>query len=286
MPTPRTGLTDLHLHTTASDGRSSPDLLVREVIAAGIGRFAVADHDTVAAVPIASRLAQDARLEFVPGVEITAVHNGRDVHMLGYFFDPDSPALLQFLEDSRADRLRRARQMCEKLAECNVPVSFDDLLQQAGPTSGKSIARPLVAKALLRAGHVASVQEAFDRFLAEDRPAYVARTGASPAEVVRLIADAGGITSLAHPGPLGRDELIPTLAAQGLTALECFHSEHDEATTTRYLGLAQTHGLLVTGGSDFHGADDRRAAALGRVGLPRVWFDRLAERARLARQRT
>jgi len=276
---------DLHLHTTASDGRSSPELLIREVIAAGIATFAVADHDTVAAIPVVRSLSEDARLEFVPGVEITAVHQGRDVHMLGYFFDADAPALLQFLEDSRRDRLRRARLMCEKLAACNAPVSFDELVQQAGPTSGKSIARPLVAKALLRAGHVASVQEAFDRFLAEGGPAYVARTGASPAEVVRLIADAGGITSLAHPGPLGRDELIPSLAAAGLTALECFHSEHDEATTARYLGLAQTHDLLVTGGSDFHGADDRRAGALGRVGLPRDRFERLAERARMARQR-
>ena len=279
------GLIDLHLHTTASDGRSSPELLVREVIAAGITTFAVADHDTVAAIPVVRRLADDARLEFVPGVEITAVHQGRDVHMLGYFFDADTPALLQFLEDSRGDRLRRARQMCEKLTACDAPVSFDELVQQAGPTSGKSIARPLVAKALLRAGHVSTVQEAFDRFLAEGRPAYVARTGASPAEVVRLIADAGGVTSLAHPGPLGRDELIPALAAAGLTAIECFHSEHDAATTTRYLGLAETHDLLVTGGSDFHGADDRRADALGRVGLPRDRFERLVERARLARQR-
>jgi 3',5'-nucleoside bisphosphate phosphatase len=279
------GFIDLHLHTTASDGRSSPELLIQEVITAGIATFAVADHDTVAAIPVVRRLAEDARLEFVPGVEITAVHQGRDVHMLGYFFDADAPELLQFLEGSRTDRVRRARQMCEKLAACSVPVSFDELLQQAGPTSGKSIARPLVAKALLRAGHVATVQEAFDRFLAEGRPAYVARTGASPAEVVRLIAHAGGITSLAHPGPLGRDELIPALAAAGLTALECFHSEHDEATTTRYLALAQTHDLLVTGGSDFHGADDRRADAFGRVGLPRDRFEQLAERARMARQR-
>ena len=279
------GFIDLHLHTTASDGRSSPELLIQEVITAGIATFAVADHDTVAAIPVVRRLAEDARLEFVPGVEITAVHQGRDVHMLGYFFDADAPELLQFLEDSRTDRLRRARHMCEKLAACSVPVSFDELLQQAGPTSGKSIARPLVAKALLRAGHVATVQEAFDRFLAEGRPAYVARTGASPAEVVRLIAHAGGITSLAHPGPLGRDELIPTLATAGLTALECFHSEHDEATTARYLGLAETHGLLVTGGSDFHGADDRRADALGRVGLPRDRFELLSERARMARRR-
>ena len=277
---------DLHLHTTASDGRSSPDLLVREVVAAGITTFAVADHDTVAAVPIVRQLAQDARLELISGVEITAVHNGRDVHMLGYFFDAESPALLQFLEDSRSDRLRRARLMCEKLAACGVPVSFDELLQQAGPTSGKSIARPLVAKALLRAGHVATVQEAFDRFLAEGGPAYVARTGASPAEVVRLIADAGGITSLAHPGPLGRDELIEPLVAAGLTALECYHSEHDEATTERYLALARTYDLAVTGGSDFHGAGDRRADAFGRVGLPQDCFDRVAERAHMVRQRT
>jgi 3',5'-nucleoside bisphosphate phosphatase len=280
------GLIDLHLHTTASDGRSSPELLVSEVIAAGISTFAVADHDTVAAVPIVGRLAREARLEFVSGVEITAVHNGRDVHMLGYFLDPDSPPLLEFLEDSRSDRLRRARLMCEKLAACNVPVSFDELIAQAGPTSGRSIARPLVAKALVRAGHVATLQEAFDRFLAEGGPAYVPRTGASPAEVVRLITSAGGVASLAHPGPLGRDELIEPLVAAGLAALECFHSEHDAPTTERYLELARRYELAVTGGSDFHGAGDRRGDAFGRVGLPQDCFDRFAERARMARQRT
>jgi len=276
------GLIDLHLHTTASDGRSSPEVLVREAIAAGLTTFAVADHDTVAAVPIVRTLAHDARLQFVPGVEITAVHQGRDVHVLGYFFEADSPVLLRFLEESRSDRLRRARRMCEMLAEGGVPVSFDDLLAHAGPTSGRSIARPLVAKALVRAGHVATEQEAFDRFLAEGRPAYVPRTGASAAEVVRLIAEAGGIASLAHPGLLGRDELIGPLAAGGLGAIECYHAQHDEATTERYLAMARTYDLAVTGGSDYHGAGDRRAEAFGKVGLPPDCFVRFAERARAA----
>jgi 3',5'-nucleoside bisphosphate phosphatase len=247
---------------------------------AGIRTFAVADHDTVAAVGEAGRLASDAGLECVPGIEITAVHDARDVHVLGYFIDERSTELLAFLEASRADRLRRARVMCDRLAELGAPIDFDELLARAGgPNSGKAIARPVVARALLEAGHVETVQEAFDRFLAEGQPAYCPRIGAAPSEVVEVIARAGGLASLAHPGPLGRDDLIEPLARAGLAAIECFHSEHDTETTERYLALARRLDLGVTGGSDFHGPGTRRAERLGRVGLPQSYFDAFRARA-------
>ena len=277
---------DLHLHTSASDGTCTPSELLTRLGAAGIRTFAVADHDTVAAVADARRLAADAGLECVSGIEITAVYNGKDVHVLGYYFDERSPALLAFLEDSRADRLRRARVMCEKLAALGAPVDFDDLLARAGgPNSGKAIARPVVARALLEAGHVQTVQEAFDRFLAEGQPAYSPRIGASPAEVLQIIADAGGVASLAHPGPLGRDELIEPLARAGLAALECFHSEHDAATTKRYLAEARRLELGVTGGSDFHGPGTRRAERFGSVTLPSEHFEDFRARAARAAAR-
>ena len=271
---------DLHLHTTASDGTCSPAELVGHLRAAGIRTFAVADHDTVAAVDEAGRLAAAAGLECIPGIEITAVHAGKDVHVLGYFFDDRSPELLTFLEASRADRLRRTRVMCEKLAQLGAPIDFDTLLARTGgPNSGKAIARPVVARALLDAGHVMTVQEAFDRFLAEGRPAYSPRIGASPAEVLQVIARAGGVASLAHPGLLGKDELIESLAAAGLTALECFHSEHDAATTERYLAEARRLGLAVTGGSDYHGPGTRRAERLGSIALPFEYFEDFRARA-------
>ena len=188
--------------------------------------------------------------------------------------------LLAFLEEGRRDRLRRATEMCERLANLGTPIDLDALMQgSGGPNSGKSIARPAVAQALVEAGYVQTIQEAFDRFLAEGKPAYCARVGASPRDVVSLIAEAGGIASLAHPGPLGKDALIESLAADGLAALECFHSDHDEATTLKYLGLARRLGLAVTGGSDFHGPGSRRAESFGRVGLPLEHFKDLLARA-------
>lgn len=270
---------DLHMHTTASDGRSTPERLIEQLKTAGIGTFSVTDHDTVAAVGRTEALARDAGLRFVPGIEITAVYNQKDVHVLGYFVDYESPGLLAFLKNSLDDRLRRARLMSDKLAQLGVPIDLDALIEQTGgPNSGKAIARPVVARALLEAGHVATIQEAFDKYLAEGQPAYFGRIGASPVEVVKIIHDARGLAVFAHPGPLGKDELLPDLVAAGLDAIECYHSEHTPEMTAKYLAMAETHGLGVTGGSDFHGEGARRAEFFGHVSLPRDHFDRFVAR--------
>lgn len=271
---------DLHVHTTASDGRSTPELLIQQVRAAGIHTLAVADHDTVQALAETAALAGAAGVRFVPGIEITAVHNGKDVHVLGYWFDAGAPELLAFLSDSRADRLRRAHEMGTKLAALGAPVDMDALIgRSGGANSGKAIARPDVARELVNAGHCQDVQEAFDRYLSNDAPAYVPRVGASPADVIGIIRRAGGIASLAHPGPLGKDGLVPELARAGLAAIECYHSEHAPDVTARYLELAARHGLAVSGGSDFHGEGTRRAESFGRVSLPPEHFDALHARA-------
>jgi predicted metal-dependent phosphoesterase TrpH len=278
---------DLHMHTTASDGRHSTEELVQRVRAVGIQTFSVTDHDTVAAIPEAARLASEAGLEFVAGIEITAVYERKDIHLLGYFLDCESRELVDFLMESRSDRIRRARLMGDKLARLGVPIDIDELLEAAGgAASGKAIARPVVARALVSAGHVRDVQEAFDRYLADDRQAYVPREGASPAEVVRIIATAGGICSLAHPGTLNRDGLIPELVDAGLTAIEAYHSDHSPATTERYLSLARQYGLAVSGGSDYHGEGTRHAESFGRIGLPRDSFVTLSERGTAGKLRT
>ena len=158
-------LIDLHIHTTASDGLSGPAELVSQLLVAGIGIFAVTDHDTVAALPTVSVLAADAGLTLVPGIEITAVDRQRDVHVLGYFIDAGRPALLDFLEVSRADRTRRGRLMCEQLTAAGAPLEFEAL--RSGPPGSHApvISRPLVADALISAGHVVSRQEAGLRLL-------------------------------------------------------------------------------------------------------------------------
>jgi predicted metal-dependent phosphoesterase TrpH len=262
---------DLHLHTTASDGLCTPADLVRRASIAGITVMGVTDHDTTAAVPLVAAAAKTAGLTVVPGIEVTAVHEGRDVHVLGYFLDPDSPGLSAFLSAQQADRVRRGEEIGHRLAALGCPIDLDELLAGAGTPGARVVARPQIAAALVKAGHVESVAEAFERYIGEGKPAYVQRRGAAPAEVVAIIRESGGLASLAHPGLLRRDDLIPALAAAGLDALEAYHSDHDGEMQARYLELAERYGLGVTGGSDFHG-DGRRHGALGSVDLPEVHF--------------
>jgi len=274
-------LIDLHLHTTASDGRCEPAELVRRALEAGIRVLSVTDHDTVAALAQVAERAGASGLEAVPGIEITAVSGERDVHVLGYFFDPASVPLAEFLREQRADRVRRVREMAERLARLGKPIDVTHLTQPSDTMSGKSVGRPMVAAALVRAGHVTDIRQAFAELIGEGRPAYVARRGRGPAEVVAMLHDAGGIASLAHPGLLGplADVLIPDLARRGLPALEAYHTDHDAHTTERYLSMADALGLVVTGGSDYHGDVGHRAKGFGRISLPEPRYRELKARA-------
>ena len=217
-------------------------------------------------------------MSFVPGIEITAVHEGRDVHILGYFIELEDAALAEFLERQRADRGLRLVKIADRLAAMGKPIDRSSLL--APRPGGRSVGRPLVARALVRAGHVADMRQAFDQFIGEGKPAFVPRCGPSPAEVIGIVNRAGGIASLAHPGLLKGDELIPSMVEAGLTAVEAFHSEHDASTTEHYLCFADRHRILVSGGSDYHGEKERRRAAFGVIGLPAEHFDRLKARVR------
>jgi predicted metal-dependent phosphoesterase TrpH len=216
----------------------------------------------------------------VTGIEITAVESGRDVHVLGYFFDAASDSLALFLERQRADRRRRVAAIAARLEDLGHPIDPGPLLAEADSGPGRSIGRPQVADALVAAGHARDRDDAFDRLLGDDCPAYVARTGATPEEVVELVAGAGGIASLAHPGLLRNDPLIARLAGGGLAALEAIHSDHDAATARHYQELARALGLAISGGSDFHGDSVHRAATLGGVSLPAADFARLEARLR------
>ena len=271
-----TGTIDLHLHTTASDGLCEPADLVELAWRAGIRTLSVTDHDTVAALSDVERATAASGMTFVPGIEITAVHEGRDVHVLGYFMDPADIAFASFLQRQRDDRVRRVGEIADKLAALGAPIERESLLAQR--SSGKSLGRPMVAQALVKAGHALDIKQAFDQFIGEGKPAFVPRCGPAPAAVIEIIKRAGGIASLAHPGLLKRDDLIPGMVDAGLTAVEAFHSEHDALITNHYLALADRLGILVTGGSDYHGEKERRRLAFGTVGLPHDRFERLASR--------
>ena len=268
---------DLHTHTTASDGTLAPPDLIAAARGAGLTVLSITDHDTTAGYQAARDAASAAGITLVPGLEISAVADGRDVHMLGYYVDAVSPALTRFLQRQCTDRVRRVAEMVEKLAALGCPIDAEPILAAAG--HGRSVGRPQIASALLARGHVSTREEAFERFLEHGRPAFVPRRGASPQEVIDLIHAAGGVASLAHPGVTRRDDLLPPLATAGLDAIEVCHADHDAAAERRYRRLARELGVLVSGGSDFHGDNGHRTAALGLVTLPASDYEKLRERA-------
>lgn len=273
---------DLHLHTTASDGQLAPAELVARAAATGLTTISVTDHDTVAGVDEALAAGQTEGLRVVPGIEVTSVDAGRDVHVLGYFIDAGSAALAAFLKGQRARRVERVNEIGDRLARLGKPIDVKALLDPLANRPGASVGRPQVARALVAAGHVSSVRDAFDRLLATGRPAFVPRTGPTPAEAVAMVHAVGGLASLAHPGLTRRDDLIAPLAARGLDAIEVFHSDHSPDDERVYGEMADRLDLLVTGGSDFHGEEIESRAGrdtLGAIVLPADAFARLEERA-------
>jgi predicted metal-dependent phosphoesterase TrpH len=269
---------DLHTHTTASDGRCTPPELVARAAKAGITVLSVTDHDTTAACEASALACTAAGIEFVPGIEITAVVDEGDVHVLGYFFDPQSAALATFLAEQRRGRLDRVRTMIGRLAAHGIALDADAILQPGIDDASKSAGRPWIARALVAGGHVPNTNEAFLRWLQRGRPAFVPRTGPRPDEVFTRIHAAGGLASLAHPILIRHDEWIPGFVESGLDAIEAYHSDHDALVTRRYLEMAQRLGLVVSGGSDFHADESHGPKKLGHVSLPRAAFDQLKAR--------
>lgn len=269
---------DLHLHTTASDGVLAPSELVAQAARAGITTLSVTDHDTTAGLAAARAAAARLGAAFVNGIEITAIERGRDVHVLGYFFDADNTALHAFLEAQRTERRRRVMEIVRRLNELDFSINAEHILKAVEDPPGRSVGRPAIADALVAAGRAAGRSEAFDLWLGEGRPAFVPRRGAGAREVIDVIHDAGGLASIAHPGLLQMDDLVEVLAACGLDAIEARHSDHDAETEAYYRGMAERLGVAVSGGSDFHG-EAGRARELGEVVLPERDFEILSQRA-------
>jgi predicted metal-dependent phosphoesterase TrpH len=241
--------------------------------------LAVTDHDTTDGIEDAQAEAARLGVSLVPGIEITAVDRGRDVHMLGYFFDRFEPRMIAFLVAQRAARVSRISQIAGRLAELGMPVDVGPLLDEARRQNSKSIGRPRLARAMIDAGYVATTREAFDEWLGQGRPAFVERVGPSPAAVIEVVHGARGLASLAHPGRTRIDEQIPALCDAGLDAIEAYHSDHDAQTSRLYTDLADRLGLLVTGGSDFHG-DPSRGVEPGTATLPEPAWRRLLDAQR------
>lgn len=255
---------ELHAHTNASDGQHTPAELVAMARALGLDLLAITDHDTMAGIAPA-RLAAAGMLTILPGIELSAEDAGGDVHMLGYGLDPGDSALQTALAGFRARRDLRAREMVERLEALGVPVAWKRVDELA---AGGSIGRPHIARAMVEAGTVESVREAFDRYLHNGGPAYVARQRITPEAAMGLIQRAGGAAVLAHPGVLDDWRgMIERLVPAGLDGIEVAHPINNADLRLELRGLAARYGLIMTGGSDFHGRAVSEAA-LGSVTPP------------------
>jgi predicted metal-dependent phosphoesterase TrpH len=247
-------------------------------VAAGVEVLSVTDHDTVAACASSAAACRAAGIEFVAGIEATAVRDGIDVHTLGYFVDVESQELAAFLADQRRARIERVREMVDRLAACGIVLDADAVLQPALDDQSRAAGRPWIARALVAAGHVGTTEDAFRLWLGRGRPGFVPRVGATPEEVIDRIHAAHGIASLAHPGLLQRDEWLPRFAEAGLDAIEAYHTDHDAYTTGRYVELANRLAVAVSGGSDYHADQEHGGTAVGSVSLPREAYERLVLR--------
>lgn len=261
-PMPRA---DLHTHTTASDGRLAPADLVRKAHAAGLAALSITDHDTVDAYAEAQPVADALGLDLVPGVELSANVDGRDVHLLGYGFDPENAALRAHLARYQAERVGRAEAIVAKLTALGHPVPMERVREIAGDGV---IARPHVARALVEAGHVETTQDAFARFLGEDAPAFVPKGTAGPEELAALVHAAGGVIVLAHPAEFVSLDLLARLLRAGLDGVETVHPMHGDGLTKHWRAVARRHGLFETGGSDYHGFNEFDEARFGTFTVP------------------
>lgn len=246
---------DLHTHTLASDGTGAPTDNVRLAYEAGLSAVAVTDHDTVGGLEEALQAGRHLGITVVPGVEISTVHEGVDVHVLGYWIDKDDPVLLARLEQLRSVRDRRNEMIVERLRELGLELTMDDVRESLHNVKkkGDTVGRPHIADALVRKGYVGSVAEAFERYLGSGAAAHVTPPRISPFEAVRWIQEAGGAPVLAHPGLYGLDEVIAPLAEAGLVGLEAYHADHTSEQEAHYAAIAERYGLIVTAGSDYHG---------------------------------
>jgi predicted metal-dependent phosphoesterase TrpH len=270
----RGGRIDLHLHTNASDGTFSPSDVVERALALGLSAISITDHDSIDGVGEAIS-ASGGRILVVPGVEISADLDGREVHILGYFIDWQEERLRKDLLASAKSRLSRAEEMVERLRGLGIDLGMDDVTAISG---GGTVTRLHIALAMKEKGYVRTTEEAFERYIGEGKPAYVERIRLSPKEAISMIRRAGGIPVLAHPGLLKRDEVIPVLIKEGLEGIEAYHSKHSLPTIEHYIALARRLGLLVTGGSDCHG-EVEGGPLIGSLDIPESILDPLEKRA-------
>lgn len=245
---------DLHMHTTCSDGSWSPEAVVRGAYRGGLDVISVTDHDTAAGYEPARAAAEELALHVIPGIEVSSTFQGRDIHILGYFFDPEAEAIKDHAQRAGRRRDERMLEMLDRLGAQGIEIAFEEVEAVAGPERGV-LGRPHLAGALVRAGHAHSVADAFHRLIGDDCPAFVPTRLLVPDEAVDVIALSGGISIWAHPPSDLVDALLPGLLDAGLDGMEVYRPRNRREDTMRLESICRTRGLLISGGSDWHAPD-------------------------------
>jgi predicted metal-dependent phosphoesterase TrpH len=275
-------LADLHSHSTFSDGRLTPSQLIDLAYRNGVRIFALTDHDIVDGLPEAFEAAgRHADFTLIPGIEMSTDVPGNEVHILGHFIDWHDEPFLQRLKILQESRLNRAQEMVEKLVALGKPVTWERVQAFAGEGA---VGRPHIALALVEAGHVSTVNEAFNLYLSRNGPAYVERDRLGPEEVVRLLLGVGGIATLAHPRELlasgGLEDLLRALKSAGLTSMEVYYQDYLPEEVETLGALASKFSLIPLGGSDYHGLGGPQQREPGNIPLPMEPVEQLLSLAR------
>lgn len=251
---------DLHIHSTASDGASPPAGVLEAAARGRLDVIALADHDTAAGVRRLLEEGATSSVQLIPALEVSSTLDGRELHFLGYFVDPRAPSLLAHEGRAALLRERRMVEMLRRLKEQGISLELEAVLEAAGPER-RALSRPHLARALMQAGYVGTVSEAFERYIGDTHPAFLPTSLLTPEEAIRLILQAKGVPVWAHPPEDRVEALLPRLTRAGLRGLEVYRPRHDPSYTLRLEGLCRAWKLIMTGGSDWHGTE--REAPLG-----------------------
>ena len=266
---------DLHVHTYFSDGTFSPEEVVKCALERGLACIAICDHDCIDGIEPAIESAKNTSLEIVPAVELTALKDGREIHMLAYFIAWREKWFRELLQKIQTGRLQRLDEMLKKLAECNIKVDKEKVLELS---PHGSVGRLHLAKVMFQSKAVSSIQAAFDKYIGDFKPCYVEDVGLELKEALAVIKRAGGVSVLAHPSTLNNDRLVQDIIGYGVRGMEIFHTDHTGQTSRKYEKMAKDHNLLITGGSDCHGMGKGRIL-MGGVKVPYSFVEKLKKAA-------
>lgn len=245
---------DLHTHTTASDGLHTPTENILMAKKAGLHAIAITDHDTVSGLEEAIEAGRKEGVLVVPGVEISTVANGQDIHVLGYFINYEDETFLQHLHKLKETRSRRNNKLVERLQQLGLAITMEEVHEKAlRDSTSRTIGRPHIADVLVSKGYVGNIREAFDKYLGRDGKAYINPPRIQPLNAVDWIHQAGGKAIVAHPGLYKDQTVVDALIQRGIDGIEVYHSDHSSEEEAHYLNIANQNGLIVTAGSDFHG---------------------------------